>query len=248
MQRPSGREPGQLRDIAITRNFTCHAEGSVLVSFGKTRVICTATVEQGVPRFMRGEGRGWVTAEYAMLPTATSERMQRESVKGKLGGRTYEIQRLIGRSLRAIVDMEALGERQINVDCDVLQADGGTRTLAITGAWAALALAGKRLRAEKVVKKNVVAAQIAAGLFVTLYTLSVGVQSAWHPSSFKLLPSSQTSPVSTTLSPQPGMTQLNRQASGVRSELATPSSSMARQSAVMPARASPAPCWRRRWA
>ncbi len=139
MQRPSGRTPDSLRDIRITRNFTCHAEGSVLIEFGNTKVICTASVEEGVPGFMRGEGRGWVTAEYGMLPRSTGTRMRREATAGKQGGRTVEIQRLIGRSLRAAMDMEALGENTIKIDCDVIQADGGTRTASITGACVALA-------------------------------------------------------------------------------------------------------------
>jgi ribonuclease PH len=139
MQRPSGRLAAQLREISITRNYTCHAEGSVLVCFGDTKVICTASVEKGVPSFMRGEGRGWVTAEYGMLPRATHTRSPREAAKGKQSGRTQEIQRLIGRSLRAIIDLSALGERTVTLDCDVLQADGGTRTAAITGAYVALA-------------------------------------------------------------------------------------------------------------
>ena len=138
MQRPSGRAPAQLRDISIVRSFTRHAEGSVLVSFGDTKVICTASVEQGVPRFMRGQGRGWVTAEYGMLPRSTGTRMAREASRGKQGGRTVEIQRLIGRSLRAAVDLGKLGENTITIDCDVIQADGGTRTAAITGACVAL--------------------------------------------------------------------------------------------------------------
>lgn len=138
MQRPSGRAPDSLRDIRITRHFTCHAEGSVLVEFGNTKVICTASVEEGVPPFMRGEGRGWVTAEYGMLPRSTGTRMKREAVGGQ-SGRTVEIQRLIGRSLRAAVDMRALGENTIKIDCDVIQADGGTRTASITGACVALA-------------------------------------------------------------------------------------------------------------
>jgi len=138
MQRPSGRAPSQLRDINITRNFTRHAEGSVLVEFGDTRVICTASVEQGVPRFMRGKGRGWVTAEYGMLPRSTGTRMAREASQGKQGGRTVEIQRLIGRSLRAAVDLSRLGEYTINIDCDVIQVDGGIRTVAITGVCVAL--------------------------------------------------------------------------------------------------------------
>jgi ribonuclease PH len=133
------REPGKLRNVTITRNFIKHAEGSVLIEFGDTRVICTASVEESVPPFLRGKGTGWVTAEYSMLPRATHTRSARESAKGKLGGRTHEIQRLIGRSLRAVTDLAALGERSILIDCDVIQADGGTRTASITGAWVALA-------------------------------------------------------------------------------------------------------------
>jgi ribonuclease PH len=151
MQRPSGRAPDQLRDITIQRHFTCHAEGSVLVSFGATRVICTASVEPGVPRFLRGEGRGWVTAEYGMLPRSTGTRMGREASRGKQGGRTVEIQRLIGRSLRAAVDLEKLGENTITIDCDVIQADGGTRTAAITGACVALVDAINYLQREKLI-------------------------------------------------------------------------------------------------
>jgi len=136
--RPSGRRPDALREVRITRGFTRHAEGSVLVEFGDTRVLCTASVEESVPPFLRGKGEGWVTAEYGMLPRATHTRSAREAAKGKQSGRTQEIQRLIGRSLRAVVDLKALGERQITLDCDVLQADGGTRTAAITGACVAL--------------------------------------------------------------------------------------------------------------
>ena len=136
--RPSLRQPDQLRAIRLTRGFTCHAEGSVLVEFGATRVLCTASVEETVPGFLRGKGQGWVTAEYGMLPRATHTRSAREAAKGKQSGRTQEIQRLIGRSLRAVVDLGALGERQITLDCDVLQADGGTRTAAITGACVAV--------------------------------------------------------------------------------------------------------------
>ena len=136
--RPSQRQPDQLRAVRLTRGFTCHAEGSVLVEFGATRVLCTASVEESVPGFLRGKGQGWVTAEYGMLPRATHTRSAREAAKGKQSGRTQEIQRLIGRSLRAVVDLAALGERQIVVDCDVLQADGGTRTAAITGACVAV--------------------------------------------------------------------------------------------------------------
>ncbi len=139
MTRAGGRQPEDLRPISFQRQFTRHAEGSVLVSFGETRVICTASVDAGVPRFLRGSGQGWVTAEYGMLPRSTGSRMDREAARGKQGGRTVEIQRLIGRSLRAAVDLSALGEHTIIVDCDVIQADGGTRTAAITGACVALA-------------------------------------------------------------------------------------------------------------
>ena len=136
--RPSQRLPDQLRSIRITRNFTRHAEGSVLIEMGDTRVLCTASVEETVPSFLRGKGQGWVTAEYGMLPRSTHTRSAREAAKGKQSGRTQEIQRLIGRSLRAVTDLKALGERQITLDCDVLQADGGTRCASITGAWLAL--------------------------------------------------------------------------------------------------------------
>ena len=136
--RPSGRNPDELRKIVITRNYTKHAEGSVLVEFGDTKVLCNATIEDKVPRFIKGSGKGWITAEYGMLPRSTGERMGREAARGKQGGRTMEIQRLIGRSLRAVVDLEKLGERTITVDCDVIQADGGTRTASITGGYVAL--------------------------------------------------------------------------------------------------------------
>ena len=136
--RPSKRAPSDLRPIEIIRNYTKHAEGSVLVKFGDTHVLCTASVEEKVPGFLRGKGQGWVTAEYGMLPRSTGSRMEREAAKGKQSGRTQEIQRLIGRSLRAIVDLEKLGERSIQIDCDVIQADGGTRTASITGAYVAL--------------------------------------------------------------------------------------------------------------
>ena len=136
--RPSGRQPGELRSVSITRGYTRHAEGSVLVSFGDTKVICTASVEERVPGFLKGRGQGWVTAEYGMLPRSTHTRSEREAARGKQSGRTQEIQRLIGRSLRAVVDLAALGERQITLDCDVLQADGGTRCAAICGAAVAL--------------------------------------------------------------------------------------------------------------
>ncbi len=136
--RPSQRNPDQMREVRFTRQFTKHAEGSVLVEFGDTRVICTATVEERVPRFLKGQNKGWVTAEYGMLPRSTNSRMSREAARGKQGGRTMEIQRLIGRSLRAAIDLEKLGERSITLDCDVIQADGGTRTASITGACVAL--------------------------------------------------------------------------------------------------------------
>ncbi|QNM96375.1 ribonuclease PH [Chitinimonas koreensis] len=136
--RPSGRQPDQLRPVRITRHYTRHAEGSVLVEMGDTKVICTASVEESVPPFLKGKGEGWVTAEYGMLPRATHTRMKREAAAGKQSGRTQEIQRLIGRSLRAVVDLAALGERQISIDCDVIQADGGTRCASITGAFVAL--------------------------------------------------------------------------------------------------------------
>ncbi len=149
MPRSSGRAPNQLRDISFTRHFTRHAEGSVLVAFGDTRVICTASVSAGVPRFLRGQGQGWLTAEYGMLPRSTGERMGREAARGKQGGRTVEIQRLIGRSLRAAVDLEQLGEYTINIDCDVIQADGGTRTAAISGSCVALVDALRFLQRER---------------------------------------------------------------------------------------------------
>lgn len=136
--RPSGRQPDQMRDVKITREYTCHAEGAVLVEFGNTKVICTASVEENVPRFLKGKGQGWVTAEYGMLPRATGTRNGREAARGKQGGRTLEIQRLIARSLRAAVDLKKLGENTIYVDCDVIQADGGTRTASITGGCVAL--------------------------------------------------------------------------------------------------------------
>jgi len=138
MNRPSGRQPDQARDVKITRQYTKHAEGSVLVEFGDTKVICNASIDESVPRFLKGEGQGWVTAEYGMLPRSTSTRMDREASRGKQSGRTQEIQRVIGRSLRAIVDLKKLGELQVRIDCDVLQADGGTRTASITGAYMAL--------------------------------------------------------------------------------------------------------------
>jgi ribonuclease PH len=160
--RPSGRAPDELRAVRFTRSFTKHAEGSVLVEFGNTRVLCTATVEEGVPGFLRGKGQGWVTAEYGMLPRATHTRSPREAAKGKQSGRTQEIQRLIGRSLRAITDMAALGERTITLDCDVLQADGGTRTAAITGSYVALADACDTLVAKRMIASSPLHGQVAA--------------------------------------------------------------------------------------
>ena len=168
MQRPSGRSAAQLREIKITRNYTRHAEGSVLVCFGDTQVICTASVEKGVPRFMRGQGRGWVTAEYGMLPRSTGSRMGREASRGKQGGRTLEIQRLIGRSLRAAIDFSKLGENTITVDCDVIQADGGTRTAAITGACVAVVDAINYLQREKLIKDDPLL-QMVASVSVGIY-------------------------------------------------------------------------------
>jgi ribonuclease PH len=160
--RPSGRNPGQLRPVSIERGYTRHAEGSVLVAFGDTRVLCTASVDNKVPGFMRGKGEGWVTAEYGMLPRATHSRSDREAARGKQGGRTLEIQRLIGRSLRACVDRGALGERTITLDCDVLQADGGTRTAAITGAYVALVDAVRWLQARKEITRDPIHGAVAA--------------------------------------------------------------------------------------
>ncbi len=160
--RPSGRSHDQLRDISITRNFTRHAEGSVLVAFGDTQVICTASIEKGVPGFLRGQGQGWITAEYGMLPRSTGSRMGREAARGKQGGRTVEIQRLIGRSLRAAVDLSALGENSITIDCDVIQADGGTRTASITGACVALVDAFTALREQGIITTNPLKHMIAA--------------------------------------------------------------------------------------
>ena len=152
--RPSKRAPDEMRQIKITRNYTKHAEGSVLVEFGDTKVICTASVENRVPGFLRGQGQGWVTAEYGMLPRATGNRMRREASNGKQGGRTMEIQRLIGRSLRAAIDLKTLGENTISLDCDVIQADGGTRTASITGAWVALHDAVQHLMAKGLIKND----------------------------------------------------------------------------------------------
>jgi len=167
--RPSGRKTDQMRKVSFERGFSKHAEGSCLVKFGDTHVLCTASLEDKTPPWLRNSGKGWVTAEYGMLPRATGERMKREAAIGKQGGRTQEIQRLIGRSLRAIVDLEALGERQITIDCDVIQADGGTRTASITGAWIALYdclkwMEGRNMvKVERVLKDHVAA--ISCGIF-----------------------------------------------------------------------------------
>lgn len=160
--RPNNRELNQVRPIKITRHYTKYAEGSVLIEFGETKVLCNATVEETVPRFLKGQQQGWVTAEYGMLPRATHSRTQREAAKGKQGGRTMEIQRLIARSLRAIVDLKALGERTITIDCDVIQADGGTRTASITGACVALHDAINKLMADGVLKTNPLKGLVAA--------------------------------------------------------------------------------------
>ncbi len=167
--RPSGRDPATMREICFVSDFTKYAEGSVLASFGDTQVLCTASIEDRVPGWMRGKGGGWVTGEYGMLPRATHTRSGREASRGKQGGRTVEIQRLIGRSLRAITDMKALGERSITLDCDVIQADGGTRTTSISGAYVALAIAMERLVAKGKLKKNPLHGQVAA--------VSVGIYS-----------------------------------------------------------------------
>ena len=168
MIRNSGRRENQLREVEIERNFISSAEGSVLVSFGGTRIICTASVENSVPRFLKGNGKGWITAEYGMLPRSTGERMNREASTGKQGGRTVEIQRLIGRSLRAAVDLEKLGERTIRVDCDVIQADGGTRTAAITGACVAVVDALNYLKFSNVIEENPMK-ELMAAVSVGLY-------------------------------------------------------------------------------
>ncbi|HEY6482634.1 MAG TPA: ribonuclease PH [Steroidobacteraceae bacterium] len=174
--RPSGRTPDQLRPVRFTRRFAKHAEGSVLVEFGDTHVLCTASVEGSVPPFLRGKGQGWVTAEYGMLPRSTHTRSAREAAKGKQSGRTQEIQRLIGRSLRAIVDLRALGERTVTIDCDVLQADGGTRTAAITGGYVALAEACERLVRGRCIAATPLHGQIAAvsvGIFEGVQVLDL---------------------------------------------------------------------------
>lgn len=160
--RPSGRAANQLRDVTMEKGFARHAEGSCLIKCGHTHVLCTASVEDRVPPFLRGQGQGWVTAEYGMLPRATGERMRREASQGKQSGRTQEIQRLIGRSLRAVIDLRKLGERQISLDCDVIQADGGTRTASITGAWVALAEAIKWMQTTGMITESPIKDQVAA--------------------------------------------------------------------------------------
>ena len=160
--RPSGRAPDELRPITITRHYTKHAEGSVLIEFGDTKVLCNATVEEKVPGFLRGQGQGWVTAEYGMLPRSTGRRMGREAARGKQGGRTMEIQRLIGRSLRAAVDLEALGENTITIDCDVIQADGGTRTASITGAFVALVDAIRYMQDKGIIEADPLLGHVAS--------------------------------------------------------------------------------------
>jgi len=166
--RPSGRKPDQLRDIRITRNYTRHAEGSVLIEFGETRVVCNVSVDEKVPNFLKGKGQGWVTAEYGMLPRSTGSRMAREAAQGKQGGRTMEIQRLIGRALRAAVDMKQLGERSFTVDCDVIQADGGTRTASITGGCVALVDAINHVRKRGLITNDPLrhlVASVSCGIF-----------------------------------------------------------------------------------
>ena len=160
--RPSGRAPDEMRAITIETGFTKHAEGSCLISFGDTRVLCTASVEERIPPWLRGKGEGWVTGEYSMLPRSTHTRGSREAARGKQSGRTQEIQRLIGRSLRAVVDLKKLGERQITLDCDVLQADGGTRTASISGAWIALRIAINRLMEDGAITEDPITGQVAA--------------------------------------------------------------------------------------
>ncbi len=162
MQRCNQRAPTQMRPVKITRHYIRHAEGSVLIEYGETRVICTASVVEKVPPFLKGSGQGWLTAEYGMLPRSTGERMLREAAKGKQSGRTMEIQRLIGRALRSVLDLEKIGERTIQIDCDVIQADGGTRTASITGAFVALCDAISYLRSEKIISKNPIRDHVAA--------------------------------------------------------------------------------------
>ena len=183
--RSSQRQADQLRPVRITRNYTCHAEGSVLIEFGQTKVLCTASVDESVPPFLKGKGQGWVTAEYGMLPRSTHSRMKREAASGKQSGRTQEIQRLIGRSLRAVVDLQKLGERQITLDCDVIQADGGTRTASITGAFVALTDAINKLIAEgklteSPIRENVAAISVGVVDGVPLLDLDYPEDSAWE--------------------------------------------------------------------
>lgn len=176
INRPSGRAPDHLREIKITRNYTKHAEGSVLIEFGDTRVVCTVSVDENVPRFLKGKGQGWVTAEYGMLPRSTGNRMQREAAAGKQGGRTQEIQRLIGRSLRAAVDLKLLGERSFTVDCDVIQADGGTRTASITGGCIALVDAINHVRNRGLISTDPLRhliASVSAGVYQGLPVLDL---------------------------------------------------------------------------
>ena len=176
MQRPSGRRHDELRPVRLTRNYTKHAEGAVLVEFGDTKVICTASVDEKVPPFLRGKGQGWVTAEYGMLPRSTNTRSDREAARGKQSGRTQEIQRLIGRSLRSVVDLIALGERTLQIDCDVIQADGGTRTASITGAWVALNDCIAWMKARNMVKNGVIKDHVAAiscGIFQNVAVLDL---------------------------------------------------------------------------
>jgi ribonuclease PH len=170
MSRPDGRAPDQLRTVSLTRGWSVHPEGSVLVEFGLTRVLCTASVTEGVPRWRRGSGQGWITCEYAMLPRSTNTRSDREAVKGRIGGRTHEISRLIGRSLRTCVDLAALGENSVVIDCDVLQADGGTRTAAITGAYVALADA-----VSWMAERRLLAGRSAKPLHRSVAAVSVGI-------------------------------------------------------------------------
>ena len=174
--RPSGRTPEQLREIKLTRDYTCHAEGSVLVEFGKTMVICTVSIEDQVPRFLKGKRQGWLTAEYGMLPRSTGSRMRREATKSSQGGRTMEIQRLIGRSLRSVVDLKKLGERTLTVDCDVIQADGGTRTASITGAYVAVVDAIRSLQRGKVLDDDPVTnviASVSVGIYKGIAVLDL---------------------------------------------------------------------------
>ena len=180
--RPSGRAPDEMRAITIETGFTKHAEGSCLISFGETKVLCTASVEERIPPWLRGKGEGWVTGEYSMLPRATHTRGQREAARGKQSGRTQEIQRLIGRSLRAVVDLKKLGERQITLDCDVIQADGGTRTASISGAWVALQLAINGLMKSGALKENPISGQVAAiscGIYKGTPVLDLDYDEEW---------------------------------------------------------------------